>query len=73
MRRTKIDEGRFCAFCERATPIPTPEGGEDAVVCEKYGIVKADHVCRRFRYDMLKREPKGVPPLPNTEVVTLDD
>ena len=31
------------------------------VICEKHGIVHKDHVCRSFRYDLLKREPKEKP------------
>lgn len=63
---------RFCAFCEYGTPVPGADGGDD-VVCPKKGVVRADYVCRKFRYDPLKRNPKEKPRLPDFQAVSLDD
>ena len=64
---------RVCAFCEFGTPVPIVEGEEPDIICEKRGIVRADFVCRKFRYDLLKREPKDKPMLPEFVAVSLDD
>ena len=49
---------RKCAFCEYGTMITLSTGEEPDIICEKKGLVPQDHVCRRFRYDLLKREPR---------------
>ena len=49
---------RQCAFCEFGTAITLSTGEEPDVICEKHGIVPRDHLCRNFRYDLLKREPR---------------
>ena len=49
---------RCCAFCEFGTVITLSTGEEPNMICEKHGLVPRDHVCRSFRYDLLKREPK---------------
>lgn len=49
---------RCCAFCELGTVITLSTGEEPNMICEKHGLVPRDHVCRSFRYDLLKREPK---------------
>ena len=49
---------RKCAFCEFGTVITFSSGEELDMICKKHGIVPRDHVCRCFRYDLLKREPK---------------
>lgn len=58
----KTDNGatieRSCAFCEYATVITLSTGEEPDMICEKHGLVPRDHICRSFRYDLLKREPK---------------
>ena len=64
---------KFCAFCEFGTPVPGPDGEDTDVVCPKKGVVRATYVCRRFRYDPLKRNPKEKPPLPEWETVSLED
>ena len=48
---------RTCAFCEFGTLIPN---SADAI-CEKHGLVRANHTCRSFRYDLLNREPRKKP------------
>lgn len=45
---------KYCKYCEKAAPISDP----DVMLCSRCGIVSAAHVCRRFRYDPLKRQPK---------------
>lgn len=62
-----------CAFCEFGTLVPGPDGDDTDVICLKKGVVKTTYVCRRFRYDPLKRNPKEKMPLPDFEAVSLDD
>lgn len=64
---------RLCAFCEFAISLPTSDGEENDVICEKRGVVRADYVCGKFRYDLLKRTPKEKPSLSELVEVTLDD
>lgn len=45
---------KYCKYCEKAKKLHDP----DTMLCERYGVVAASHVCRKFRYDPLKREPK---------------
>ena len=54
----KVSVEKRCAFCEFSTAIKLSTGEEPDMICEKHGLVPADHVCRSFRYDLLKREPK---------------
>lgn len=74
-KKSERDESieRTCAFCEFATPIPLSTGEEPDIICEKHGIVGAEHCCRSFRYDLLKRSPKEKRPLPKMTVISLDD
>lgn len=46
------DNPRCCACCERAVPLDVSD-----LLCKKYGVVHARHVCRHFRYDPTKRLP----------------
>ena len=48
--RKKID--RACSYCQFAGKVD----GE-SMICQKYGVVPAEHHCRKFRYDPLKRVP----------------
>ena len=75
VKKKEKDESveRFCAFCEYANPLPTADGEDDDMICEKRGVVKADYVCRKFRYDLLKRAPKDKPRLGEFTAVSLDD
>ena len=50
---------RVCAYCEHATPLQT----EGQMLCPKKGVVEGGFVCRRFRYDPLKRVPTPRPTL----------
>ena len=75
--KVKIEKGetveRFCAFCEFALPLPTADGEENDMICEKRGVVRADHVCGKFRYDLLKRAPSEKPSVVPVVAVTLDE
>jgi len=42
-----------CAYCEYGRKIVST----DDVICNKKGIVKADNVCKKFRYTPLNRIP----------------
>ena len=59
-KKTAIEASieRKCAFCEYGTIITLSTGQEQEMICEKKGLVPLDHVCRSFRYDLLKRDPK---------------
>lgn len=46
---------RACRFCEKAAVL---DGGNQ-ILCNYRGIVPADHKCRRFSYDPLKRIPRA--------------
>ena len=59
-REAEIEKS--CAFCEFGTVIALSSKEATDVICEKHGIVHKDHVCRSFRYDLLKREPQKQPP-----------
>ena len=48
--RKKID--RYCTYCQFAGRVD-----DHTMICQKCGIVPAEHRCRRFRYDPLKRVP----------------
>lgn len=56
VRETDVE--KRCAFCEFGTVIALSSKEAKDVICEKHGIVPKDHVCRSFRYDLLKREPQ---------------
>lgn len=48
---------RACEYCEKAQPLVD----EDTMLCAKKGVVSSGYVCRKFKYDPLKRRP--APPL----------
>lgn len=73
MKKTDGEIERFCTFCEYGTPMPVQNGEEDVVICQKRGPVKADFVCRKFVYDLLKRDPKRINDLPEMVRIDLDD
>ena len=43
---------RICAFC-----LHGKDFGQDEVLCDRRGPVKAEDRCRRFVYDPLRRKP----------------
>lgn len=63
---------RFCAFCEKGTVVPSPDG-EPLVICKKKGLVSGRYVCGGFRYDPLKRDPKRKETNKEYEIVSIDD
>lgn len=67
--KNKIQEERFCAFCEFGVPAPDDGSGEELVLCSKRGIVSADGVCRKFRYDLIKKSVKRNADLPEIEKI----
>lgn len=68
-RKDQPELQALCRFCEHAHTLRE----EETLLCEKKGIVRADHRCRAFRYDPLKREPAPVPSVPALEYVPLPD
>ncbi len=67
-----LDIEQVCARCEHAVPLLC----DDQVLCRKNGIVAADHHCKKFSYDLLKRTPvrrRSSEPLLSEPLPTLDD
>ena len=63
--KVSIHIERCCAFCQYARPL---YGDEQNILCDKNGVVNADHVCRAFIYDPLKRAPaRPAMPKPDDE------
>ncbi len=48
------DIQKKCEYCIHASPL----GKNSEMVCLKRGIVNSDDLCRKYKYDPLKREPK---------------
>mgnify|MGYP003296222971 CR=1 FL=1 len=48
-----------CSYCEFGKCSPDGE----TVLCKKKGIVEKDFSCRKFSYDVLKRQPRRPLPL----------
>ncbi|MBR3552726.1 MAG: hypothetical protein IKN72_04980 [Clostridia bacterium] len=48
------DEAPQCALCIHGTIVD----GDDEVLCPRYGVMKPDGACRKYRYDPLKRKPQ---------------
>ena len=62
-----IAEESYCANCEHASLLH----GDEYVLCEKKGVVRAAYVCRKFSYDPLKRRPSKAA-APKLEYVDID-
>ena len=43
-----------CSYCSYGKLSPDGE----TVLCKKKGVVEKDFACRKFNYDVLKRQPK---------------
>ena len=52
--KANYDIDKICANCELSRPVYD----DGYVICEKRGVVYAAYRCRRFSYDLLKRDPK---------------
>ena len=62
-----IAEAAYCENCEHAALLH----GDEYVLCEKKGVVRATYVCRKFSYDPLKRRPAKAA-APKLEFVDID-
>ena len=69
--KTKMNEERFCAFCEYGEPAPDDGSGEELVLCSKRGLVKADGVCRKFKYDLIKKSVRRNENSPEVEKIDI--
>lgn len=47
------EQPRKCEYCLYGRPSETSQD----VYCEKRGVVKKNDLCRKYRYDALKRTP----------------
>lgn len=56
-KKQKYEITRACQYCEFAQPLDD----EETMLCHKKGVVSAGYVCRKFKYDLLKRRP--APPI----------
>ena len=59
LKKYDADIVRICAMCEFSADIDD----EDYILCSKKGIVPLDSHCRKFIYDLLKRNPGKAPQL----------
>ena len=41
-----------CALCQKGEVIP----GTREVLCDKYGVVPYDYVCKKYKYDIFKKK-----------------
>lgn len=48
-----LDVENNCELCEKSRDIP----GSDALVCQRYGLVRRSSICRRFVLDPLRLKP----------------
>ena len=64
---------KICAFCEYSAPALSDKEGNEYVICSKNGLVREGSCCRKFSYDLLKREPMKKRALPETEAVDIDE
>ena len=62
MKDKDIEEN--CAHCEKAQPL----ADGDTMLCERSGVVSCGHVCRKFKYDPLKRIPPQTPKLEKVDL-----
>ena len=68
-RKEQPEIERCCARCEHATLLSQ----FDYILCNRKGVVCDTHVCRHFIYDPLKRMPKRLPALPQTEFPSVEE
>ncbi|MBR6514013.1 MAG: hypothetical protein IKT46_04170 [Clostridia bacterium] len=66
-KNTKHEINRVCQSCERAQIL----NNTDIVLCSLNGVVSCGHVCRKFVYDPLKRDPKPASQIPGLDPDTL--
>ena len=58
-KQAKVEIAPKCEYCVHARPSPDGE----TVLCPKKGVVEKDSKCRKYKYDILKRQPKHKPKL----------
>ncbi|MBQ7714760.1 MAG: hypothetical protein IJT70_02700 [Clostridia bacterium] len=68
MKTNHEDLERMCAYCEYSESLVD----KDVFLCRRKGIVPADHICRKFVYDALKRVPPKNVQAPSLDFVDLD-
>ncbi|MBO4265210.1 MAG: hypothetical protein J5922_03950 [Clostridia bacterium] len=66
-KRTEPEISKSCAFCEHGRELCD----DRFLLCDKYGVVKSDYVCKKFSYDPLRRKPSVAANSP--EFVSLED
>ena len=67
-KRKQEDENKCCAYCEYAESTED----ESIMLCSKKGKVEADHSCRKFSYDLLKRKPRVMTQIPTIDPEALE-
>ena len=58
-RQVKSEIAPKCEYCAHARPSPDGE----TVLCRYKGVVEKDGKCRKYKYDILKRQPRHKPKL----------
>lgn len=58
-KKEKNEIAPKCEYCMHARPSPDGE----TMLCAKAGIVEKDNQCRKYKYDILKRQPRCKPKL----------
>ncbi len=59
---------KICAYCEYACTIYD----EDAMLCQRRGVVSKGFHCKKFSYDPLKHQPTRSAPAPKLDFVDID-
>lgn len=62
-KKIKHEINRVCGCCELAETL----NNEDIVLCSLKGVVSSGHVCKKFIYDPLKRDPKPLTKIPGLD------
>ncbi len=63
------DPEKICLFCTYARDV----GDCDKVLCDHRGIVSNEYVCKKFKYDYLKRDPGKHAKISELEYVDIND
>ena len=66
-KKIKYEINRVCGCCELAETL----NNKDIVLCSLKGVVSSGHVCKKFIYDPLKRDPKPPAKIPGLDPDTL--
>ena len=68
-KKKKNKEDNICRFCIYATLTDN----DDKIICSTHGEVGSHFTCRKFSYDLLKREPAKFRKLEPIEYVDIND